>query len=146
MLALAQRLSKRQFVRFLIAGGVNTIVTYAVFVILSSFLHYSLAYTATYAFGMVLSYGLAGAFVFGTGFRPRSALRFPFIYVVQYLYGLGLLFLLIDIFGVDRYAAALVVIVTGIPLNFMLQRYAMSGGTSQPRDNACDLMAANDER
>jgi hypothetical protein len=75
---------------------------------------------------------LAGAFVFETGFNRGSALRFPIAYVVQYLYGLAALFVLIDELGVPNYAAILVVIATGIPLNFVVQRYAMTGGRTSP--------------
>ena len=128
MLGLVKRLENGPFLRFLVGGSVNTIVTYALFLTLSFFLHYSLAYTITFLLGIVLSYGLAATFVFDTGFDRRSALRFPLIYVLQYLYGLGGLSLLIDLLGVSRYAAMLVVIITSIPLNFMLQRQAMKWG------------------
>jgi putative flippase GtrA len=131
MLSVRQ-LTNQPFPRFLIGGAVNTVVTYAVFLGLSLVVHYSIAYTVTYLVGMIVSYWLAGAFVFDTGFNLGSALRFPLAYVVSYLYGLGALFLLIDILGVPHYAAILVVIATGIPLNFMLQRYAMTAGGSPP--------------
>ena len=125
MAASARRLSSRPFLRFLIGGSLNTVITYAIFLVLSSVLHYVFAFTITFLIGIIVSYGLAGTFVFDTGFHRRSAIRFPFVYVFQYLFGLGALAILIDAFDVSRHAAMLTVIATGIPLNFALQRYAM---------------------
>jgi hypothetical protein len=65
--------------------------------------------------------------VFRTGFALRSALRFPGVYVVQYLYGLAALWLLIEIAQMPSEIAMLLVIVTSVPLTFLLTRYAVSG-------------------
>ena len=108
---------------FLIAGVINPLLTYGMFLILSSFLSYGIAYTITYLSGIALAYGLASTFVFGTGFDLRAALRFPFVYVVQYIYGLVVLSILIDGVHASRHVAILVVIVTSVPLTFFLRRY-----------------------
>jgi putative flippase GtrA len=118
-------LESNSFLRFLFSGAINALVTYPLFVFLASVLPYGFAYTVTYVAGMILSYWLAAKFVFGTGFAIRSALHFPVIYVLQYLYGLGTLFILIDALGFSRHVAMLVVIITSFPLTFMLQRHAM---------------------
>ena len=110
------------FGRFLIAGAVNTLLTYALFVILSSFLNYGIAYTISYVCGIALAYCLAAIFVFGTGLHVRSALRFPTVYLVQYLYGIVVLSILIDGLHETRHLALLVVIVTSIPLTFVLTK------------------------
>jgi putative flippase GtrA len=119
---------KRPFVRFLIVGSLNTILTYALFLLLSSVLHYSLAYTISYLAGIAFSYVLAATYVFGTGLAVQSALRFPLVYVLQYLYGLAALFVLIDVLGVWHQVAILFVIATSVPLTFVLMRLAMHPG------------------
>jgi putative flippase GtrA len=114
-----------RFARFVIGGGLNTVVGYAVFIALSFVLHYALAFTIAYASGVLLSYWIAAKFVFKTGFAIRSAIRFPFIYIAQYLYGLAALTTLVDIFGLLRPTAMLLVIVTTMPLTFAWARQVM---------------------
>ena len=126
------RTKPRPFGRFLIAGVINTLLTYGMFLMLSSFLSYGIAYTITYLSGIALAYGLAATFVFGTGFDLRAALRFPVVYVVQYIYGLVVLSILIDGLRASRHVAILVVIVTSVPLTFFLSKYAIRP-TSTPQ-------------
>ena len=77
MLATARRLTNRPFLRFLLGGALNTIVTYAVFLGLSLVVHYSIAYTITYLVGMVLSYWLAGDLRVRYRIQPRVCASFP---------------------------------------------------------------------
>ena len=130
MLATARRLTDRPFLRFLLGGALNTAITYAVFLGLSLVVHYSIAYTITYLVGICLAYVFAATFVFGSGFALSSALRFPPVYAIQYLYGLTALWLLIDVLGSSRAVAMLIVIATSIPLTFLLTRQAMKSNRS----------------
>jgi putative flippase GtrA len=113
------------FLRFLIGGAVNTALTYALFLLLDRFLHHSIAYTIAYLGGILLAYVLAAQFVFRTGFDLRSAVRFPGVYIVQYLYGLAALSLLIDVLRMRSEIAMLLVIATAVPLTFVLSKYAV---------------------
>lgn len=110
------------FLRFLVSGVVNTGVTYGLFLFLGTYLHHSLAYTATFAVGVALAYVLAAGFVFDAGYGVRSASRFMVVYVVQYVYGLTALMLLVDWLSVSRELAMALVIVSNIPLTFYLTR------------------------
>ena len=112
--------------RFVLVGAINVVITYSLFLILSSFLHHAIAYTITYVVGVAFAYAMAVTFVFGTGFNSRSAFRFPFVYVFQYLYGLAALTLLIDGFGLGRQAAICIVIATSLPFTFILSRRAVA--------------------
>lgn len=114
-----------RFIRFLISGAINTLLTYAVFVLLGRWLHHAVAYTIAYLLGIALSYAMAAMYVFRTGVSVRNALRFPLVYVVQYLYGLAVLSLLVDRFGVPQDLAMIAVIATSIPLTFLMTRHAM---------------------
>jgi len=114
-----------QFLRYLFAGGVNTLATYALLVVLLRVLPYLVAYTTAYILGIALGYALQSRFVFGVPIAWRTALRFPLAYVAQYAFGALLLWLLIDRFGVAPDLAALVVVVAGIPVGFLLNRRAL---------------------
>jgi putative flippase GtrA len=116
---------RRPAVRFIVAGIANVAVTYPLFLLLSTVIHHSVAYTLTYVIGILLAYLLAANFVFGTGVSAGSAMRFPFVYVVQYLYGFAVLWLLVDVLALAPYLSMAVVIITSIPLTYLLSSMAM---------------------
>jgi putative flippase GtrA len=120
-----------EFLRFLVGGAINTVITYVLFLALDRIFHHSLAYTFSFLAGIAIAYALASTFVFRTGFALRSALRFPGVYVVQYVYGLAALWLLIEVAHMPGEIAMLLVIVTSVPLTFLLTRFAVTG--KQPR-------------
>jgi len=111
-----------QFARYLVAGAVNTAVTYALLVVAMGWIGYLAAYTLVYALGVVFGYWLQSRFVFGVAFRWSAALRFPLVYIVQYLFGAALLWLLAGRLHVDARVAALVVVIANVPLGFLLSR------------------------
>jgi putative flippase GtrA len=111
--------------RFLFAGGVNTLATYALLVVLMRVLPYLVAYTTAYVLGIALGYALQSRVVFGVPIAWRTALRFPLAYLAQYAFGALLLWLLVDRTGVAPDLAAIVVVVAGIPVGFLLNRRAL---------------------
>lgn len=114
----------RQFLRFLLGGGVNTVATYGLFVVLDQVMAPSMAYTVTYLAGIVLSYLINTFLVFRTGVSLRSFLQFPGVYLAQYLVGLILLNFLTDS-GLDSRLAMIGVIAVNIPLTFALTRFVL---------------------
>ncbi len=114
-----------QFLRYLVAGGVNTLATYALLVALMRVLPYLAAYTSAYVLGIALGYALQSRFVFGVPIAWRTALRFPLAYIAQYAFGALLLWLLVSRMHVAPDLAAIVVVVAGIPVGFLLNRRAL---------------------
>jgi putative flippase GtrA len=112
----------RQFARFLIAGAVNTVASYVIFLLLLWFMPYLVAYTISYVIGIAISYILLTSFVFAAPRRMATALRFPFVYVVQYLIGSAVIVLLVETWNVRAPIAAIVAIFATIPLSFLLSR------------------------
>jgi putative flippase GtrA len=110
------------FVRFLAGGLLNTGLTYVLFLGLTSVLPVSVAYTIAYVSGIVLSYLVNVQFVFRSRASVRTVLRFPIVYVVQYLWGLALLSLLVGALGMAPAVAMLVTIATSVPLTFVMAR------------------------
>src|SRR5262245_11270062 len=103
--ALRDQFVNPAFIRFILIGGVNTIFSYAVYAILLSFTSYQIAYTIAYILGIVLSYYLNSRFTFRAKMAPIKAIRYPLIYIVQYLLSLLLLYIFIDSFGVNKLLA-----------------------------------------
>jgi putative flippase GtrA len=117
----------RPFTRFLISGGVNTALTYLVYLALVPLMAYTLAYSASYVAGIVIAYVINTRFVFQARMQARSALLYPLVYVAQYVAGVVLLALLVEVLGVDERIAPAAVIILTIPLTFILSRVIIQG-------------------
>ena len=122
----ARRAHVFQFTRFLATGLVNTAVGYGVYLGLLRWTSYEIAYAAAYVIGIVVAYVLNSLFVFRSPIGLRTALRYPFVYLAQYLFGAGLLYAMVSWLGFDRRWAALVALALSVPLSFLLNRVALS--------------------
>lgn len=110
------------FVRFVIGGIINTGITYLLYFILLSFFSYTTAYTAAFILGILVGYGLNALYVFEAKVAVKSMIRFPFIYLIQYLLGIALVSTLIEYFGVAAWLAPMIVIAITVPITFTLSR------------------------
>jgi putative flippase GtrA len=118
---------EHQFSRFLISGGVNTGLTYLIYVGIVWFLPYTIAYTVTTILGIFLSYVLNALFVFRRKLSLSAALQYPIVYLAQYVVGLILLYLLVEKAGMSKFVAPLLIVVATVPVTFLLSRYVISG-------------------
>jgi putative flippase GtrA len=117
----------RESVRYVIAGGFNTVVTYVAYVALVPLVGYVIAFSATYAAGILLSYYLNARFVFRRRLQWRHALQFPLVYVEQYGLGLALTAAFVEVADVNAdYAAAFAIIIT-VPITYWLSRWIIKG-------------------
>jgi len=117
------RLFRRESIRFIIAGGVNTLVTYVAYLLLLFFLNYAIAYTLTYIGGIFFGYYLSARFVFCRPLQWRHAIQYPLVYFLQYALGITLTTALVEGFGFDPEYVPLVVVVLTLPLTFGLARW-----------------------
>ncbi len=124
---LLTKFIKNTGTRFVIAGGFNTLITYILYLLLVQFLTYRVAYTATFLTGIVLSYLLNAIWVFSSTLAAKSAIAYPFAYMVQYFLGIMMLSLLVESFGIDKHLAPLIVITVTIPIMYTLTKYIFSG-------------------
>lgn len=107
-------------VRFLLVGGANTAATAAIVVLLSLVLPGWLAFTVSFALGLLFSVLVTGRWVFQSQLSPRRAVTFAAAYAVIYLCGLVLVRLL-EVWGAPPAASAATVVVTA-PLSFLAGR------------------------
>lgn len=125
-----KRLSKRfielVFARFIISGAINTGITYLLYLGFLQIAGYSIAYTAAFVLGVFISYGLNALFVFRAKMAIRSMIRFPAVYLAQYVLGLVLMAALIEFVGVAAWIAPMFVILVTVPLTFILARTIFS--------------------
>jgi len=117
-----------EFLRFLIMGGINTLVAYAIYLLLLQWMRYEAAYAIGYAVGIVIAYGVSSLFVFRKPMRRRSALRFPFVYLAQFLVSLGILHLAVEVAHAPHWLAFGIAVGLTIPVTFFLSRWVLHTG------------------
>jgi putative flippase GtrA len=126
-----------EFYRFVFWGGVNTLAGYLVYVSLLLFLPYLVSYSVAFLFSIFVSYVLNSKFVFKQELELRKALKYPLVYVNQYVLGALSLYLLVHFLGISKLAAPLLVIVLTIPATFFLSRRILRGKRSSQNPRAC---------
>jgi putative flippase GtrA len=104
-------------VRFVLAGGLNTLVTGVALSFLARVIDPRVAYTIVFIAGIALAVALAGGFVFGVRMTPRLTALYVAMYLVVYAIGL-LVVALAAAAGLPDYGSGLVVLVTA-PLTFI---------------------------
>ena len=114
------------FGRFMLSGGFNTVVTYALYLALLQFFPYWFSYTLTFAFGIGLAYVLSRYFVFGMPRTGKRIFLFPVVYSVQYLVGLLIAFVWVDVLLWHPTLAPLASMAFTIPLTFILTRWVFN--------------------
>ena len=123
-----------EVVRFIVCGVVNTAVTFLMYLSLLWVASYAVAYTLSYVAGIFIAYWLNAKFVFQEPLSVSRALQYPLVYLVQYVLGLALLFLLVELAHLSKVIAPLVVVILTLPVTFFLSRYLIrrSFGLKQP--------------
>ena len=114
-----------RFLKFIAVGAFNTVVTYALYLWLLRLMNYSLAYSISFAAGIVIALLLHARYVFKVGITPRKLLLYPLAYGVQYLFGLAVVTLAVRVLNIsERYALACSILLC-IPLMFWLTRHVL---------------------
>lgn len=84
-----ERETKRQFFRFLIVGGVNTLFGYGLFCLLVALrFNHIIAISVAYVCGVFFNFQTTGRFVFRTH-KNSLIIRFTCAYVILYFVNLG---------------------------------------------------------
>lgn len=131
MLSFLKIIYSWTFLRFLISGGFNTAITYAIYLMLLMFFPYKTSYTVSFASGIVIAYSLSRYFVFKkeTGFK--SKFLFPFIYAIQYSLGLAIVWFSVEHLGIPETIAPIISICLTIPVTYFLTKILFMGKVSE---------------
>ena len=114
---------KGQALRYLIVGGVNTLATYALFIVLGMVIDPGLAFTIAFLAGLIWVVFGSSRIVFRSKNSPKKLVMFAAFYLLTY--GLGRLIVeLIDPVGVLQLGlTSLAVLVVTTPLSFFAGRF-----------------------
>jgi len=127
---LLSRLAQLSFPRFLLSGGLNTALTYAVYLLLLIVIPYQVSYTIAYVLGIVTAFLLNRFFVFKSHRGIRSLLLFPLVYGVQYLVSMATLWIWVDQFKQNAKLGPLIAITVSIPITYLMSRYIFTHNRS----------------
>ncbi len=122
----------REFIRFVLFGGVNTLLGYLIYVILLIFLNYKASFTITYVSSIFISYYLNSKFVFYRKVSLKKGLMYPSVYLIQYLTCMLLLHIFVEILNLSKFIAPILAVLLTVPVTFFLSRSIIKG---QPRES-----------
>ena len=117
-----------EILRFLLVGGVNTLWTLCLYWLMLPDLGYVAAYSISFVLGIVSGYTLNAFFVFRTRWSWRRLLAFPLVHAVNYVVGIGVIWIVVGLLGIDARLGPVVVVVATLPINFLLTRKLVAGG------------------
>lgn len=117
---LAARIGR--WFRFLVGGGANTALTYALYLALNTVLAYQLAYFIAYALGIVFAYWFNAVVVFHVPLSWRGLFSYPAVYAVQYLASAFMLGGLVELAGIGESLAPLVVAIVMVPVTYVMSK------------------------
>ena len=119
----------RQFIRFSLVGVANTLLFYAVYlVILRLGFSYTIAATAGTVVGTVNSYILNKLFTFRSGKKSpgktvAEQIRFVTVYVVQYFVNLAVISVCVSLFGIPAELAGLPAVTIAVLVSYFGHKY-----------------------
>lgn len=117
----------QRWLRFVVGGGINTGITYVVYLGINKFLPYQVAYLIAYAVGVIFSYWFNARVVFCVPVSWKGLATYPIVYVVQYLVSALCLGGMVEFFQISELIAPLVVVVAMIPLTYLMSKLVLSG-------------------
>lgn len=110
-----------------LGGAANTILTYGLYLLFNEFMHYQVAFTASFVIGIIFAYFYNSWVVFKTPFSVKKFVQFPVVYLVQYLLSMGLLSILVQTLGMSEKFAPIVVLIIVTPVTYLLSKLILKG-------------------
>ena len=106
---------------FMVMGATSTGLMFGMYVLFNLFMHYQVSYFISYVFTVIVAYFLNTMFVFKKEVSLKTFIRFPLIYVVQYVLGAILLEILVRL-GFSVTYSPLLIIMLLLPVTYILNR------------------------
>ena len=119
-----------------VGGGINTLLTYGLYLLLERVFSYRLAFTASYVIGIIFAYFFNALLVFKSGLSLKKFLQFPLVYLVQYPLSIGMLEVFVQRLNVNTTIAPIFVLVIVTPVTFLLSRWILKGNSTPSGGNS----------
>lgn len=112
-----------EFIRFGIVGVINTVLSLIVYNILLWFdVNFLIANAFGYAIGILNGYILSSKIVFKKNMRLENGSKFILTYISSFAIGSVILYLLVEIFNIDKRIAPLVVSAFNVIYNYFINK------------------------
>lgn len=115
----------RQWGRFVLAGLVNSSISYGCYWVLATQINYQAAYLIAYALGIIVAYVLNARFVFRVSCSWHGFFAYPIVYLVQYLISATMLEGFVSWLGLSQWIAPLVVIIAMVPKSYLINKIVL---------------------
>ncbi|MDP3560392.1 MAG: GtrA family protein [Legionellaceae bacterium] len=138
LLQWLKTLYKHTVVRFIIAGSINTVIAYLLYLAFLTVATYNVAYTLSFMLSVIVSYLLNLFFVFRTKISLKTSLQFPLVYVFQFALGVSTLNFLINVLHIRPQIAPLLVVIISTPITYVLIRLVLTKKHKVLPTSECD--------
>ncbi|MEK5146086.1 GtrA family protein [Psychrobacillus sp. FSL K6-4615] len=122
---LSMKFLNKEFFRFLIVGLVNTAATYILYLILLLFLNYNISYIISYLSGILIAFLLNAKYVFNVRLTVGKAVKYPVVYIFQYILNVFMLNALVENRILHETLAPLLVIIISLPITFFMSKFIL---------------------
>ena len=116
--------AKIEQLRFVFAGGLNTALSYVIYLLALLFVNPQIAYTVSFVIGVLTSYVLHLKLTFRAAHNWRKIVAYPLVYGVQYFIGLLILNAVIAA-GIGAEWAPIFILAVSVPIAFLLSRFIL---------------------
>jgi putative flippase GtrA len=116
---------RTEALRFLIVGALNTAAGYGLYLLLLRVCPYAVAYTLTWVGGIVLAFVSHSLYVFRTPLRWRRLVPYPLVYLGQYLLGLLVLYVGVEVLGWSERIMPVVALAVTLPASYLMNRMVL---------------------
>src|SRR3990167_1683 len=119
-----QEILKKQVLGFAVTGTVSTLIMLGLYVGLNKIMNYQSAYLVAYCISVISLYFMNALWVFNQPISWQSFIKFPLIYLLQYLVGAVSLEFIVRL-GVSVTFAPVFVVIILLPVTFILNRVVL---------------------
>lgn len=116
----------KMFSKFLLSGGINFVLTYLIYLGALLMFSYRISYSIAYLSGIIFSYFINKLFVFQAKYTKKQLILYPLIYLFQYLLGLVLGTVWVEIFLLNEKWLPIFTTIICIPPTFILMKLLFS--------------------
>ncbi|MDP7604920.1 MAG: GtrA family protein [Alphaproteobacteria bacterium] len=117
----------KQARRFVAVGIANAAFTYLLYQLLNVFVIYEIAFTISFATGVLFSAFFNARYSFSIGLGLRALLRFTAVCLISYYLGLQVLIFCVEVLHIHEALAPLIVAAVMLPFTFVGSRAALTG-------------------
>lgn len=115
---------KKQMIGFAITGTLSTLIMFLIYWGLNPFIYYQYSYFFAYSISVLALYFMNTLYVFKAPISLKSFLKFPIIYILQYVIGAASLEFIVNL-GFSVTFAPMLVIIILLPVTFVLNRLVL---------------------